>query len=269
MPCYSPLDAYLNRDGEVVWSRKNAVSYLPLPCGKCIGCKKRQSEDWALRCYHEAMYHDHNSFITLTYDEENVPFSLNKKHVQDFIKRLRKNHKIRYFAAGEYGELTGRPHYHIIIFGYSFPDREVLNYKKDNILYRSAELESLWPFGHSSVAQVSMATLRYCVKYIFKTNLHPNQIPPFRLMSRRPIIGHKYLEQFKDEIYRHDNAVVNANKFAVPRAYTKFYSDEEREELKFRRRDRNIKRDRTRERLRVKEKVKILSIKSLSDHMEE
>jgi hypothetical protein len=51
--------------------------------------------------------------------------SLDVSHFQKFMKRLRdriKPLKIRFFHCGEYGDLTRRPHYHALIFGYDFPD---------------------------------------------------------------------------------------------------------------------------------------------------
>lgn len=69
-------------------------------------------------------------FITFTYDTNNLVLtptgrrSLCSYHLQLFFKRLRKHHgshyhclqPIKYYAVGEYGSKTKRPHYHAIIF---------------------------------------------------------------------------------------------------------------------------------------------------------
>ena len=73
----------------------------------------RKSE-WAMRMTHELLYWDHATFITLTYDDHNLPMSevnkywptLRKKDLQDYIKRIRKEiypKKIKYYMCGEYG----------------------------------------------------------------------------------------------------------------------------------------------------------------------
>lgn len=83
---------------------------------------------------HEAQMHEENSFITLTYSEENIPSdgNLKPRDFDLFMKRLvqheryyakkekRKKRPIRYYHCGEYGEHYGRPHYHAAIFGYGF-----------------------------------------------------------------------------------------------------------------------------------------------------
>lgn len=100
----------------------------PVPCGKCPECRNRRATGWAFRILQEYKKATTAHFLTLTYDETRVPrnndtgyATLNKSDVQNFIKRLRKyskkgTKKIRYYAVGEYGSETQRPHYHIIIF---------------------------------------------------------------------------------------------------------------------------------------------------------
>ena len=69
-----------------------AFQDLEVPCGKCIGCRIAKRKEWSLRMLHELTYHPQSSFITLTYDDYNLPSdnSLKKRHLQLFIKRLRK-----------------------------------------------------------------------------------------------------------------------------------------------------------------------------------
>ena len=72
---------------------------------------------------HEASTHDHNCFLTLTYDEANLPRhgQLLKRDLQLFFKRLRKlMGPFRYVACGEYGDLRRRPHFHVALFGVDF-----------------------------------------------------------------------------------------------------------------------------------------------------
>ena len=113
-------------DGSVKFVSRNkrgVEGTLELPCGQCIGCRLERSRQWAMRCLHEASLYDSNSFITLTYDDSNLPYggSLNYEDFQKFMKRLRKriNSKVRFYMGGEYGsEGTMRPHFHACLFGY-------------------------------------------------------------------------------------------------------------------------------------------------------
>ena len=140
---------------------------MVLPCGQCLGCRLKRSQEWATRVVHEAQMHDdQNAFITLTYQE--APDGLVKQHFTAFMKKLRKTvypKKIRFFMCGEYGKVypnndysspspppsvlgmvgrtLGRPHYHAIIFGHDFgmndPEKkglEVHSVKRGHTLYR-------------------------------------------------------------------------------------------------------------------------------------
>lgn len=88
---------------------------------------------WQHRIILEAKSHVENSFITLTYEDNKIPFNDNgdlilyKPDFQKFMKRLRKNRngeRIRYLAVGEYGTKTNRPHYHACLFGLGIQDAE-------------------------------------------------------------------------------------------------------------------------------------------------
>lgn len=103
MPCYSPLKGY--RDGAtggLCFDRKldskgnsSAPEEMEVPCGQCLGCRLDRARMWTSRIIHEASLHEYdhgNSFVTLTYDDKNLPnnWSLDKRHFQLFMKRLRK-----------------------------------------------------------------------------------------------------------------------------------------------------------------------------------
>ena len=93
-----------------------------VPCGKCICCRASKAKEWAQRLKNEQSEWDREGFLTLTYDDANLPKlgHLEKDDLSQFFKRLRfhlGDKKIKYFACGEYGSQTWRPHYHAIIFG--------------------------------------------------------------------------------------------------------------------------------------------------------
>lgn len=195
------------RTGDEKFLRKYyGEALVPIPCGKCIGCSMDRAKEWSVRCVLEAAEHEANSFITLTYDEYHVPSSLKKDHLSNFIKRLRSKHpdvEIRFFGCGEYGSQNGRPHYHAIIFGYDFPDKEYLCNDGVSHIFRSSELESLWKFGMSSIGEVSMESCAYVARYTTKkaSNARGDE---FLLMSRRPGIAANWFKSHKDLVYLTD-----------------------------------------------------------------
>ena len=109
-----------------------ATDRVIVPCGKCPECLANKRSQWSFRLSQELKYTEFNSFfITLTYDDLHLPFAipeigsnmvgsptLVKSDLQLFFKRLRKKlaTNIRYYAVGEYGSRTSRPHYHAIVF---------------------------------------------------------------------------------------------------------------------------------------------------------
>ena len=98
--------------------------WMALPCGKCPNCMRRRTSGWSFRLIKEGERSETALFVTLTYDTKYVPLtkngfmSLNKRHIQTYMKRLRKlsDRKLKYYVCGEYGSKRDRPHYHMIIF---------------------------------------------------------------------------------------------------------------------------------------------------------
>ena len=249
MSCVNPLKAYQCFDKSIVFDeirKHDIVRSLSLPCGQCVGCRLERSRQWAMRCLHEAQLHSNNCFITLTYDDTHLPSdkSLHYPDFQKFIKRLRKylgNAKIRYYMAGEYGENFGRPHFHACIFGYDFHDKKL--WKRTSAgckLYRSADLEKLWPYGYSSIGDVNFESAAYVARYIMKKVIGKKQkdhyeeidpesgeivkrVPEFNKMSLKPGIGAEWYKKFKNDVYPHDYVVVRGKKMKPPKAYDKLY----------------------------------------------
>ena len=184
MTCYFPLEAW---KGDKNTSGKRAIvfredlaqtgDHLWLPCGQCIGCRLERSMMWAVRSIHEQQTQSEQGkdscMITLTYSQENIPHhgSLCYPHVQKFLKRLRKEiapNKIKFLCGGEYGDKFDRPHYHLLIFGYGFPDRELFSRTSSGDLFRSEQLERLWPFGFSTLNAITTESAAYVARYCMK-----------------------------------------------------------------------------------------------------
>lgn len=240
MPCYSPLQAFraYNRDKS-----KTTISFrsqdrgalpnnkLALPCGQCIGCKLERSRQWAVRCMHEASLYEDNSFLTLTYDNDNIPKdgSLHLEHFQNFMKRLRKQNapkKIRFFHCGEYGDRFFRPHYHTLLFNHSFSDRKAFSGKPPNTIYTSNTLSALWPYGFSVIGEVTFESAAYVARYVLKKVTgekaeahYAGRKPEYITMSRRPGIGKEWIKKFNGDVYPHDRVIVRGVSTRPPRFY--------------------------------------------------
>lgn len=196
-----------------------------IPCGHCIGCRLDYSRAWADRMMLELETSKKAVFVTLTYNNENLPpaqfddegnlmyGTLYKRDVQLYMKRLRKefeNLRIRFYLAGEYGPSTLRPHYHAILFGIGLDDFVDLKYKGQNELgnnyYTSVLHDNIWKLGFSLLADVSWKTCAYVARYVTKKLNGPyaidyavrNVLPEFALMSRKPGLGREYLELHPD-----------------------------------------------------------------------
>lgn len=203
---------------------------LLLPCGHCYSCAVDYSRHWANRIMLEAGLHQANSFLTLTYSSSNLPGRLEKRPLQLFMKRLRKEvGKVRFFACGECGEGKGvrsfNPHYHVIIFGYDFPDKEILMKSESGMfIYRSPLLERLWPYGISSIGTVSQESASYVAKYAVKRKMTGIDRGEFVLMSRRPGIA---AGSYDPDIWDTDRIYANGISFKPPRYFEKIADKQE------------------------------------------
>lgn len=139
-------------------------------CGSCEQCQNEKSNNWLVRNTYESKRWDKISFVTLTYAE--TPYILLKKDLQNFIKRLRRHidyrggEKLRYFAAGEYGLLNGRPHFHILIYNWNDTKAKYLDInKKQNILYKSEIIHKVWGKGRTSYQEFEPHEIPYISLY--------------------------------------------------------------------------------------------------------
>lgn len=207
------------------WEGKD---YVQLPCGKCLYCQEQYSKQWAVRCMLEAKkYNGQCCFITLTYNEANVPKDgfLNKKDYQLFLKRLRRKYKgikIRFFLAGEYGSKGLRPHFHIVLFGYKPSDLRDSWKDGKTTLWRSKEVEELWGKGFISVGTtIEVSAIKYVAKYLTKTRILPPQYknhPEFIQASTNPGIGYY---EFDKEMLKDGGVWLLGSKYSLPKYYKK------------------------------------------------
>lgn len=204
--------------------------------------------------FHESQFHEQNSFVTLTYDDEHLPEdrSLNLRHFQLFMKSLRKSispKKIKFFHCGEYGDTTFRPHYHVCLFGHQFSDLKPHSRNElGQIIYTSKYLSKLWKHGFSTTSNFSFETAAYVARYVVKKITSIDKIkggrldgktadeyysftdssgkthlrtPEYATMSRNPGIGKGWIEKYLHDTYKDDTLIIRGKKTSVP----KFYDD--------------------------------------------
>lgn len=231
MMCQRPNYIYPHRSVE--WCDSHEESPVCVPCGKCIACLVNKRNDWSFRLEQEYKYSNSAMFVTLTYDPKHLPSDgfLDKRHVQLFLKRLRKKdatNKIRYYAVGEYGSKFGRPHYHVLLF----------NAKESHV--RSSWLDSnAQCIGTVHVGQVTASSVAYVTKYIVQPEeleAHEHDwVKPFSLMSRAYGIGGRYLDDRMVQWHRDNDAVYairDGSKVRLPRFYRdKIWYGSERERV--------------------------------------
>lgn len=204
--CYSPISIQVEGKGRI-----------SVACGKCAECLQRRRSEWTFRLMEELKEANTAYFITLTYSDENIPDN-KEQMIEDhqlYMKRLRKANKkytkkqVRYFTVSEFGEHTGRPHYHSIIF----------NMAGKCML----DLENIWKLGHVHIGEVTQKSIHYCTKYVL-VNQKEYAWKPFSLMTKRPYLGYNYLENKEVVKYHKKNEKnsithVSGNKLAMPRIY--------------------------------------------------
>lgn len=271
------FEVYINKQGTlsnrakiISWTEYEAnpnkystyKSVVPIPCGQCTECKLNKSREWANRimlekkCYRE----EECWFITLTYEDEYLPthtycnqetgeiiegISLDKKDMTKFLKDLRRYYDyhyqvngIRFYGAGEYGSITARPHYHIILFGLPLDQSKLKLYKHNELgqsLWNHEELTKIWGKGHVVVGRVTWESAAYVARYVMKKQTGQavdwyyhaqGKIEPFVNMSRMPGIGKKYLMDHINEIKQTDTIPIANKKTAEmvppPKYYDRF-----------------------------------------------
>lgn len=254
MRCFNPISIPLNEETR---KKREAVDYMPqewrfatrvsVPCGRCPACLSRRRSSWSFRLREEVKVADSCYFITLTYNDEHLPYRriegsddlvpcVEKSDVQLFLKRLRKHiepYKIRYFVVSEYGPRTLRPHYHMLLF--NFP--HLLKNKLDEYI------SDAWRLGFVRVDPVTEGRINYVTSYCLDSSTLPKFLKKnFMLCSRRPGIGSTYLDDESRVDYHlrnlDDFGYIPSNgkvhKVKLPRYYSdRVLSDEQRHQINY------------------------------------
>ena len=222
------------------------TSFIPIPCGNCLGCRMDYARDWSARLMHELQMHDYKDcwFLTLTYDDDALMetfydpsvdrlrigadilgeacfwTNLDARDMTLFWKRLRKDfpdRKLVYYYAGEYGEKRQRCHFHAIVYDLPLDPKELHPNgvsELGHVTYRSDYLERKWQHGNVIVGRVTTESCAYVARYTLKKakemwqNDFTNRVRPFVRMSRNPGIGKTYLEAHPE--------IFDVSRFPIP-----------------------------------------------------
>lgn len=220
-------------------------SHTRVPCRQCLLCKIARSREWALRVTHELSCHRSSCFVTLSFNDENLPSDLGVHEVTlvNFLKRLRRGlepRRIKYYASGEYGSKEpeevyfalygrpfGRPHYHAILFGVGIDEHEVRPWRSD----LSKGFESLdgpinkaWEYGDITLGTVTFDSARYVADYVHKRyggklvgEIYGDLEQPFQRCSKG--IGREWAILNSDRLFQDMGIWRNGKKIGMPRYY--------------------------------------------------
>lgn len=153
---------------------KNKNWYF-VPCGTCYDCVKKRRASWTVRNLVEYEYSRVAYFVTLTYDDDKISlldlepqtdlYLPNRKHYQNFLKRVRKAlapARVRYFLCHEYGSNTFRPHYHVIF------------YLDEDIKLKNSFFRDKWMYGNTVTDRLNQSRIHYTSKYLQKSTYRHN-----------------------------------------------------------------------------------------------
>lgn len=200
---------------------------ITVGCGKCLSCRIAKRKEWSTRLWHELAYHDKSVFLTLTYDDNHLPDndSLRLVHLQLYFKRLRKRlcgRKIKYFACGEYGGNTSRPHYHAIIYGVGL-DRDDKRIMRECWDYCDWTVDSI---KRNSFGVVTPKSINYVAGYIHSKLSGKMAIEQYENTGREPVfrlisqgIGKQFALDNQEQIRENMCITQFGSKLTIPRYY--------------------------------------------------
>lgn len=198
-------------------------------CGRCHACRINYTSSWTLRMLYELANWDSASFVTLTYDDEHLPKDrgLHPEHLKKFWKDIRydlgKERHIKYYACGEYGDKTKRPHYHAIIYGlnpFEDKDRKLISDNWtlcDPFLFDKNRKEQ-------TIAYVCREDIAYVAGYVQKklngdmaVEEYGDKVRPFSRCSQG--LGLDFAMMNADRLINNGYTFLNGHKIGVPRYF--------------------------------------------------
>lgn len=231
--CADPVLCYTDAKGKRIFRNFSMASsivkgkkHIVFDCGKCLFCRKKRAYNLAARCVLHASLYKQNCFLTLTYDEKKEGYhnTFEYSDIQKFKKRLRQHcqreygKKIEVFNVHEYGK-NGKKHWHLIVFNWRPSDLERFSEKNRLVLYTSETLGRMWPFGFSTVGDVSEASAMYQAQYCEKDYKNGNSHSEKKAHSRHSGIGKPYFLKHYEQILQLGYVPFCGKKMPIPRYF--------------------------------------------------
>lgn len=247
--CVSPI---VIKNPKYAGGRNDEYAWEERPCGRCDNCLRRRQRGWTFRLLQEAKVSDSCCFITLTYDDYEVPYTkegfqtLYYRDLELFFKRIRERVRhetipLKYYACGEYGPETYRPHYHAIVF--NLPERFLVT----GAFEINPEITAVWKKGIATISEGTDTRMNYVAKYIQKKQggkatifdeetgevYEDNRLPEKALISKN--LGKAFLTDAMIK-YLRDNMTacipINGYNYFLPRYYIdKVFNSDERKKI--------------------------------------
>lgn len=212
-------------------------------CGSCINCRINHTSEWAIRLLFELNNWSFASFVTLTYNNENLPkdFSLHPEHLKNFLDCVRydlslQKRKFKYYAVGEYGEDNsnsppgiqhGRPHYHLIMFGLNPDPSDKNNHDRQLIIDNWKKCEDflfVWKKKHNAIDFVNREDIAYVTGYVQKklngklgAEYYGDRVRPFSRCSLG--MGLDYAIKNQNMLRDLGYIMFNGHKIGIPRYF--------------------------------------------------
>lgn len=207
---------------------------------------------------HEASLYEANCFVTLTYAPEHLPEygDLDLDAGPAFVKRLREHVSgsnasgIRTYGCAEYGAKLKRPHYHLLLFNYDFPDKvHVKTTPRGDRYYESETCDRLWGNGKTLLGDLTFESAAYVARYVTKKITGLAQEAHYEFLneygeyisltpekpvcvSKFPGIGAPWLEKFGTDTYPSDSVIVRGKEMKPPKYYDQRFGDAHPEIMK-------------------------------------
>ena len=167
-----------------------------------------------------------SAFVTLTYADENIPEggSLDPADLVTYLNRIRGSGigKVRFFAVGEYGDKTWRPHYHLALFGVP-PEQFEKQISQAWLKDPKKDKETLK--GFVQIGELNRASMRYVCGYTTKKmtikddSRLKGRHPEFSRMSKRPPLGAAGVRHLYDLLHTKSGCTALAMKQDAPSSF--------------------------------------------------